>query len=98
MARRRAEQVQRFIATRRGSPGRGSRRANRNLGENQEARRRLSLPRPAVAGGERTPAELVAEGAVEAVARESDHREWSLAAANGHTVAGLEGNLDLAVN
>ena len=56
------------------------------------------LPRPAVAGGERTPAELVAEGPVEAVARKSDHRERGLAAADGHTVAGLEGNLDLAVN
>ena len=30
--------------------------------------------------------------------READHREWSLAAADGHTIAGLEGNLDLAVN
>src|SRR5271157_2358535 len=59
---------------------------------------RLSLPRPAVASGERTPAELVPEGVIEAMAREADHREWGLAAADGHTVAGLEGNLDLAVN
>src|SRR4051812_34175482 len=57
-----------------------------------------SLPRPAVAGGEGAPAELVAEGAVEGVAGETDHGEGGLAAADGDAVAGLEGDLNLAVD
>ena len=59
---------------------------------------RASRPRSAVAGGEGAPAELVAKGAVEAVARQADHGERSLAAADGHPVAGLERNLNLAVD
>ena len=59
---------------------------------------RASVPWAPVAGGEGTPAELVAEGAVEAVAGEADHGEGRLAAADGHPVAGLERDLNLAVD
>ena len=45
------------------------------------------MSRSSVAGRKGTPAELVAEGAVEAVAGKADHGEGGLAAADGDPVA-----------
>src|SRR5262249_55619105 len=45
-----------------------------------------------------TPAELVAQRAVEAVARQADHRERRLAPAHDHAVAAGQGDLHLAVD
>ena len=52
----------------------------------------------AVGARQGTPAELGAEGPVEAVAREPDHGEGRPAAADRHAVAAAQRHLDLAVD
>src|SRR5690349_3231432 len=53
--------------------------------------------RPPLSRRRHAPAELVAQGAIEAVVRQPDHREMRLTAADDQAIAGTEWKLHLAV-